>query len=257
MDQTKGMLEEDKLFLAKLNSLVQTCELKQTTLFTYFLNEKEIYFANRILAKMKDIGFCFFGGYLHSERKILCVYPKTKTCLESNFPISIFQLSYSKNFKLSHRDFLGTLMSLKLDRSLIGDILPNDEMGQAYLFAHNNCEQIILSELEKVKNVGIKVERITKPNIEKRNELAEETIVVSSLRLDAVVGAIVKTSREKASQLIRQGLVFVNYAEEKKVSKLLQSEDKLTIRGKGKFIVKEVSHISKKGKLHLCYQKYQ
>lgn len=256
MNQVANISDDDKLFLAKLNSLIETCKFGYRQMFTYFLNEKEIYFAKTVLEKNKGVNYLFYGGYENAERQILCVYSEGIEESALEFPVVVFQIDYAKQFELSHRDFLGTFMSLNLKRSLIGDILVDNKLGQAFVFAHKNCEQIILQELRKIKNVGVQAAVVSNPQLPEKPKMLEDTIVVSSMRLDVIVGAISHLSRDKAASFIKQGLVFVNFVEEEKVSKVLKEGDRLTIRGKGKFIVNNISHISKKGKLHLCYQKY-
>lgn len=244
------------LLLSKLKEMATTCTFGHRILFTYFLNDRECFVAEQFLSKQKDIGYCFYGGYIHSERQVLCVFSLSVDKSEIDFPICCFEATYPKQFQLGHRDFLGALMSLNLKRELIGDIVILNDEGIAYLFVHKNAQYIVGSELDKVARVGLRLSQINLPELEDPREKTQEKTVVASMRLDCIVGAFSKVSREKASDLIRQGLVFLNYQETEKSSKSVQTGDILTIRGQGKFIIGEISGTSKKGKLHLQYLKY-
>ena len=117
-----------------------------------------------------------------------------------------------------------------------------------------------ISILEVLENAGFDV----KNNIEdakwllsKKNEFEEIKCTVSSARLDGIISTVVPLSREKSSALIKQGLVFVNAFATENVSYTVKSGDKISVRGKGKFIVSEFSGITKKGRLKLTVKKYK
>ena len=76
------------------------------------------------------------------------------------------------------------------------------------------------------------------------------------MRLDNIVSELSKTSRTKAEEIIRQERVILNYETITKDSKLVKTGDKLTIRGKGKFVVKEQIGNTKKGRFILKIAKY-
>ena len=91
---------------------------------------------------------------------------------------------------------------------------------------------------------------------QKEQEYKELKIIVSSLRLDSVVAELSRTSRGKATEILKQERVYVNYKNEVKNTKLIQPQDIITIRGVGKFIIDEISGNTKSGKNVVMIKKF-
>lgn len=112
-----------------------------------------------------------------------------------------------------------------------------------------------LSHLTKFKKAKIDIINIDEIKV-KPKEFEEFKIVVASNRLDNFVAEISKSSRSKAEEYILSERVFVNELVELKVSKKIKVKDKITIRGKGKFIVDEFIGTNKKEKEIYLIKKY-
>ena len=87
--------------------------------------------------------------------------------------------------------------------------------------------------------------------------MQECKIVVSSLRVDNIISEICKTSRNKASENLLSERVFINGECIKKNTKLIKENDKITIRGKGRFIIKQILEENKKGKIPVIINFYK
>ena len=87
-------------------------------------------------------------------------------------------------------------------------------------------------------------------------KVEEVTIIVPSLILDNIVSDLARTSRSKASQIIAQERVFVNGQNETKNSKQLKLGDIVTIRGKGRFVIKEFTGTTRSGRTVVLIEKY-
>ena len=112
-----------------------------------------------------------------------------------------------------------------------------------------------LPSLTRFENSKISIQEIS--DIRKREIKIEEiSIIVPSLRLDNIVSDLAKTSRSKAAQIINQERVFVNGQNETKLSKQLKINDVITIRGKGRFIIKEFSGTTRSGRTVIKIEKY-
>lgn len=106
--------------------------------------------------------------------------------------------------------------------------------------------------------VNSKLEVITLENIDKGDQkLEEQKIIVSSLRLDNIVSELSKTSRNKANDIILEQRVFVNSECITKSTKLIKENDKITIRGKGKFFIKQILEETKKQKIPVIINFYK
>ena len=112
-----------------------------------------------------------------------------------------------------------------------------------------------LPSLTRFENSKISIQEIS--DIRKREIKIEEiSIIVPSLRLDNIVSDLAKTSRSKAAQIINQERVFVNGQNETKLSKQLKLNDVITIRGKGRFIIKEFTGTTRSGRTVIKIEKY-
>ena len=158
--------------------------------------------------------------------------------------------------KYSHRNYLGGIVKLGLKREKVGDILVSDD--GADIIVKEEFSEILkeqLATLTRFKNSQINIEEIDK--IKKKEIKVEKIkIIVPSLRLDNIVSDLAKTSRNKAATIINQERVFVNGQNETKLSKQIKMGDIITIRGKGRFIVKDADGTTRSGRTVLIIEKY-
>lgn len=158
--------------------------------------------------------------------------------------------------EFNHSAYLSSLMKLGLERERFGDIICFDD--EAYIIVlSENAEYVRdnLCHFTRFKKAKIDIVDIDELKI-KPKEFEEFKIVVASNRLDNFVSEIAKVSRSKAEEYILSERVFINELIELKVSKKLKVKDKITIRGKGKFIVDEFVGINKKEKEIYLVKKY-
>lgn len=158
--------------------------------------------------------------------------------------------------KYNHRNYLGGLIKLGIKREKIGDILVFE----------NGADILVLEEIEKflLANIGTltrfnksKVESIDLKDIrEKKIDKQELNVIVPSLRIDAVISDILKTSRGKVDELLKDGRVFLNYEEIYKSTKQVKENDILTIRGKGKFEIGAIEGITKNKRIRIKIYKF-
>ena len=158
--------------------------------------------------------------------------------------------------KYTHRNYLGGIVKLGLKREKVGDILVSDD--GADIVVVDDFAEILKQELPNLtrfEKSEITIEEIK--NIRKKEiKLEEIKIIVPSLRLDNIVSDLAKTSRNKAAQIINQERVFVNGQNETKLSKQIKLQDIITIRGKGRFVVKEFAGTTRSGRTIVVIEKY-
>lgn len=238
--------DKDSLFISKLDDAVDLCYTRQKPYFFPFLSERRQAIAKSYLESVCFQNYCFFGGYDNSERKMLCLFYDVEP---DEFPISALEFCYRLCDKLSHRDFLGTLMSLGIERETIGDILVGD--GKTVVFVKCELKSYITSQLVKIGNTGIKIKDADLSDIPQGRGTEELTVIVSSLRLDSLVAAITGLSREKTKSFILGGNVSLNFIQVENISKPSNVGDTLIVRGKGKYILNAVMGETKKGRLRI------
>ncbi len=189
----------------------------------------------------------FYGGYEDAERKILCFMPDY---LESPEGLSVLVATHSGYKRLTHRDYLGSLMSLGIKRENIGDIIVSANSAQ--IIIKDEMAEFLAANLSKAGRASLSLE--IKPISElylSDSEIKEITKTVASMRLDSVVAAIFGLSRTAACTFISSGKVFVNSREVLKPDKAIVEGDKVTLRTKGKAVITSSSEQSKKGRVIL------
>lgn len=219
--------------------------------FSMFLNEREAQVA-RYAVKGE---LCFYGGYKGAMRTVCGVLEQTyaeELSPEDIFPVRAVTFTYRKSDILTHRDFLGALMSLEIKRELVGDILTAE--GCTVVFVHETAEQLVL-RIDKIGRVGVTAESgITVMLPEQKMQRIDAS--VSSLRLDCIVSAAVNMSRERSAELIKSGLVNVNHVPCTSVSADVSENAVISVRGSGRYRVSSINGETRKGRLRVTIEKY-
>ena len=235
----------------RVNDAVRLTEARSTPRFVGFLSESE---AAEAKAAVKGSKHCFFGGYDGALRTVLGILPDW--CDEENvpFPITAFTLSFRESAKLSHRDFLGSLMSLGITRRSVGDILVGQ--GKAVLFLLNDVADFVKTQLGKVGGEGVILTEGLPDELPENGRTEDCSRTVSSDRLDCIISAICGVSRSMAAEMIEKGNVSVNSLCEQRITHGVKTDDRISVRGFGRYIVGDMSGRSKKGRIILNYKKY-
>ena len=243
-------IDSEKIVSARLEDAIRMAETKNIPSFLGFLNSQEFSICKSTLEKC-NIKYSFSGGFDEAERVFVAVLPDWADDVE--FPFDALRFNYKDVYKLSHRDFLGTLMSLGIERDKIGDIIVNK--GEAFAFVSNSIAQFCVQNISKVGGVGVSTSLFdgdVLPNI--NFEIVLKT--VASNRADCVVAAICSFSREKAKEFILSGNLIINHIVCENNSKLILNNDVLSVRKFGKFIVLSIDEKTKKGRNKLVLKKY-
>lgn len=254
--------QEDKITLAQVLDKINFMEKTQKLENTDFLDMYQISLVETFLKKINFENYFLYGGFKEAERKILIVYPEkyTQGMIEKNYNKMLnvvrVTLSDEENGKYSHRNYLGGIVKLGLKREKVGDILVFDD--GADIITISDFADILskeLGSLTRFQNSVIEKKEI-KTLRTREIKLEELKIIVPSLRLDNIVSDLARTSRSKAAEIIAQERVFVNGKCETKLSKQIKQEDIITIRGKGRFVVKEFTGTTRSGRTVVLIEKY-
>ncbi len=218
--------------------------------FTGFLglSEQDIFW--QLERELSYAGYTLHGGSEGCDRQVVRFGDSGSLGYEVDFPIvcvHICPLLRKFAEELTHRDFLGALMNLGIERSTIGDIKVGDK--EAYLFCLDSIAEYICRNLEQIKHTHVKctvTEQMEEIPVEEPREL---TIQVSSLRVDGVIAKVYNKSRSECLELFRAGKVFVNGRLCENNSRLLKSGDTINARGYGKFMLENDGRMTRKGKL--------
>ncbi len=174
----------------------------------------------------------------------------------AELPIAAIRITGSGFKTLTHRDFMGSILSLGIERNMIGDILVRSE-SEALVFAVESIVPYILSELKKIGRDGVRCTRAEiSPIFEVEHSYEELTIHVSSMRLDGIVNQLTGEGRSSSAEYIIKGLVDHNYFTASNVSAEVKEGDVISVRGFGKFIVGSADGTTRSGRLRVHCKKY-
>ena len=254
--------QEDKICLSQVLDKIEFMKEKGKIEYTDFLDMYQISLVETFLKKIKFENYKLYGGYEDAERKILIIYPEKydETMLKKNYSkileVVRVNLGEGEQGKYTHRNYLGAIVKLGLKREKVGDILVADE--GADIISVKDFVEVLKKELTLLKRFeNSKIEIIELKNLRKKEIKIENIkIIVPSLRLDNIVSDLAKTSRSKAVQIIEQERVFINGQNETKLSKQIKLHDVITIRGKGRFIIKEFEGTTRSGRPVIVVEKY-
>lgn len=248
--------KEEQILRKRLLELARAADNKGICTYTDFLNLNEINIFFKIKNDIPNISYDLFGGYEEAERKVICFYGCDSVKAFSDYITCIRILPLNKKFSddLNHRDFLGAIMNLGIERSKIGDILVKEKEG--FLFCETVISNYIIESLNKVKHTSV-VCNITDMNTDHiQPNFKEIRGTVSSGRLDAVIALAFGTSRSSIIGLIAGGKVFVDGRLVESNSYMLKENEIISVRGHGKFIYKGMQNQTKKGRFYITILKY-
>lgn len=247
--------EDTRLSVRKIADKALLASKNCSILSTDFVNQNVIDYSIPILNNF-DINYKLFPNYEHSERKSLILYPSFEDNIDESQFITALRISNRSKFKeLDHSNYLGSLMSLGIERSKIGDIYVHD--NYADVICHADLADTIIYNLEQVGRNKVEIEKIDIEAVSyKEPEFVLLSINVSSMRLDNIVKALINKSRDTGTDLIKAGDVKLNFILEEKASTLLKKGDLLSIRRHGRFFINSENGNTKSGKIRLEVKHY-
>lgn len=246
---------EEKILTAKTEDMFSLCGKYAAPRFSAFLDGA----MQKIIEErfMGRYGYhtLLFGGYAESERRIFGVFPEWQAPEQTAFPIRVLKITHTFGDKLSHRDYLGSILSLGIDRGKTGDILIDEHT--AYAFVTEDIAAYVQQELKKIGSRGVcvaicAIDEIIVP----QKEFERIEAVAASLRLDAVIAAAVNLSRGAAAEAVKSGKISVNHRIAGDGSAVLACGDLISIRGSGRFLLESTEGMTRKGRRHIVLKKY-
>jgi len=196
-------------------------------------------------ARAAAVAVAFDGGWDDAERWQVCFHPAMD---EPCFTAEWVEIRWNARFAhVEHRDLLGSLMALGMDRAFFGDMIVQDD--RAYLCCMPEMARRLPMEWTQAGRTAITVQQLEEPPVleKPKGDMLHDT--VASLRLDSVLASGMKLSRAKAAEIIRQGNVMVDHVPEERVDRLLAAGQLLSVRGFGRIRLEEVGSPTRKDRL--------
>ena len=204
--------------------------------------------AETICAAYDEVQLDFDGGYVGAERQRAMLRHRDFAGKPDGFAIACVEAVWNGQFaRLTHRDVLGAVMGLGIERELIGDILPAADTAK--IICDVKIADFLVNNLTMIGAVGVKTSPSDLAEIAPREERTKEIrATVASLRLDSIVAAGFGISRSRAAEDIAADKVKLNWQSAASASKTIKEGDVLSMRGRGRVEVTEVRGQTKKGR---------
>lgn len=244
---------EDSILLARISDALRNAEDRSRAGFVGFLDERQAALAARELRGKPNVRF--WGGGEECERVLLGIFPEWQEPEDECFPLTAVTMRFRKEATIGHRDVLGSLMGLGVERDTVGDIRIGP--GRAVVFVRREILPYFLTQITKIGREGVSVSEGVELPLPERAALLPIADTIASARLDCVVSSLVNASRSDAAQRIAAGLVMLNFAVCLSVSQEVAVGDKISVRGEGKFVVQQIGPLTRKQRLSFRAGKYQ
>ena len=253
--------------MKRIEELADLCARRDIPTNTLFMDmhEQDLFLqvVNRRRAR-----YVLSGGFPAAERRLAVFLPsyidvdnintdcssekrrEDDPSVNSIFPFTCIEVApISEKFaeQLSHRDYLGALMSLGIERNRIGDIFIDGKT--AWFVCLDEIKDYLCGNLTSVRRTQVSCRECGWPEKLLSPKIEERTGSVSSERVDAVLALALRCPRSKAAEIIRDELVFRNGALVRSVSDVLRPGDIISVRHHGRLVYYGAEAASKKGRL--------
>ena len=234
----------------------------QQNIYTYsdFITPSDYALLDENRDKYSFVDYEFFGGNEVCERGIVGFGSERMFGYEGTWPINVVKVEpLIEKFadELNHRDFLGALMNLGIERSVIGDILVKDSK-RAYIFCLDRIADYIAENLTKIRHTNVRAQKIESPRSleELKPKLEEMQVIVASTRLDAIIAALTKKSRTETLNLFKSKQITLNGKVSDRNSISPKQSDIFSVRGYGKYVYAGSGNQTRKGRIFVHLKKY-
>ena len=247
---------EERVLLGHVLDKYEQCRTRNLPVNTAFLSPAEAQGALDLLhAAAIHEGYAFLGGYEGAERRMLFFLPDWQEEADGTEAMAFVRAVWHESEHPTHRDLLGSLMALGVERETLGDILVSER--SADLIVSAGVAPYLMDNWTSAGRTALRLTRIEPENVNvPEQKVREIRDTVATLRLDAVTAAGFSMSRGKAAELIAAGRVQKNYRETTKGDAPVAQGDMISARGLGKFEVAEVGGLSKKGRTGILLRRY-
>ncbi len=242
------MPERDELFIRRLRELSGRGGGYR---YLGFLDEAQGALTQAMARSGSLRDLSLWGGYPGAERLMARFGSPGDLGYEEPWPIARLILRPAAgrfSEELAHRDVLGALMSLGIEREVLGDQVFSG--GVWHVFCREEMAPH-LATLSSVRNTPVRISRAEEGLPEPVRQTETLRVNVPSPRADAVVAHLAGLSRGKAAEMFPRQLIKVNALVCEDPSRLLKEGDVFSVRGVGKFRCGGVAGTSKKGRLYL------
>lgn len=251
--------EEERLLMRRVGELCERAQQRAMPQYTGFLSDREQTLAQAALHRAECSCAHFDGGYPEAERKVLCIEPPD-TWQEQPWGVVCFTAHpLSGERAPTHRDYLGAILGLGLRRACVGDLLPDPQMPlQCYAVVLQDKAEWIAAELTSAGRCPVTAQLCEQlpEQVRQGPPHVIQQASVSSLRADAVLAAMMHTSRGNAAEYIAAGKVEINHLPLRAAHEQLYAQDIITVRGTGRYRLVALGGKTRKDRQFITFFQY-
>lgn len=247
------MTDEERYLASRLSELSKRSFSRGIWTFSGFLTLAE----QALVHGSAESDYMLYGGYEAAERRI-AVFGSIDLCgYQCEMPIKVVEIRpTSQKFAdaLSHRDFLGSLMSIGIKREVLGDIVVRDNVG--YVICLDSIAEFVSDNIVQVKHTTVHCEILNELPDGALSEPVLKEVLVASERIDALISAVFNLSRSDSKELFDEKKIFIDSKGVNSASIIPKDGSIISVRGKGRFRYNGVVRYTKKGKMSVSVEVY-
>lgn len=268
------MNKEETLLQKRLIELSRTAFMRGIAVFSDFLNLNELNILHTTPRNLLQSQYETFGGYDLAERQMVAFLPDAlyyayedtssedgpslhQSVYYGQYPMKVLKIEpVSRKFaeELGHRDYLGAVMNLGIERCKLGDIMIDD--GKALLFIKEELAQYVTEQLTRIRHTSVRLTVATEFTASYEPKYEEIKGTVASVRLDTVLSLAYPLSRSKLTAYIEGGRVFVNGKLITSNGYRLKEGDIISVRKMGRIVYDGILSETKKGRYLAAVRRY-
>lgn len=200
--------DDEYIFLSGVCDKMDACLNKNIITSTKFLDAHKLALTKQLLVNI-PCNHVFDGGATAAER-VVCVFMPDYPASHDLF--RFIRAEKSRQDTLTHRDYLGSLIGLGINREYVGDIYVHE--GGADIVVLSEIANFLMLEYKKAGRKQLSLSCISGDEvITGAGDFTMMNITVPSMRLDAVAGAVFKLPRSDSMELIKKGRIMLNSTE--------------------------------------------
>ena len=247
----------EDVFKRRVEEWAERAYRQGTYCFSHFLSLAELSDFHALIPSLPPVAWTLFGGAEGCERQMLRFGDEALCGYDAAFPIACLQIlpEHPKFAEpLTHRDYLGALMALGIEREVLGDIIVRQD--GAYLFCEERMSAFIREHFTQAKHTAVICTDAGALPEGSLFELKRMSVQLASQRIDALIARVYRLSRAEAQALFPAGKVFVSGRLCESPGYTPKAGEILSVRGYGRMRYAGVESMSKKGKENTAVDLY-
>lgn len=224
----------------------------RNTVTKFLTNFEQVILSQIVSYNYSDFKVEFFGGFNDAERRKAKII--SNEYYDVDFDIVCLKAKFNNKFnKVEHRNILGAIHNLGINFNRFGDIIVLED--EVFIFVDEEIADFISMEFTKAGRVSLNFERVDLSDVTIKKKYEDFEIISSSFRIDSIVAKITNKSRSKVKEFLEQDFIKLNHVVLRNGEKTCATEDIISIRKYGRFVVKDYSQNKKSLKYRITISK--